>query len=78
MKWYCRCFNSFKDRHDKRKLTWAQPEWKNIFFETGALVRSSKTGILESIQILGDDDPGLENDAWLQRSTRPYGGKGYV
>ena len=24
------------------------------------------------------DDPGIESDDWLQRTTRPYGGKGYA
>jgi len=72
------CFKSFKDRHDSRKLTWDQPGWKNVFSDTGAFVKTTKTGILESIQIHGDDDPGIEDDSWLQRSTRPYGGKGYL
>ena len=74
---YFRCFKGFKDRHDSRKLTWSQPDWKHVFSDSGAFIKSTKTGILESVQIAGDDDPGVENDAWLQRSTRPYGGKGY-
>ena len=75
---FYRCFKSFKDRHDSRKLTWDQPGWKNVFSDTGAFIKTTKTGILESIQIHGDDDPGIEDDSWLQRSTRPYGGKGYL
>jgi len=72
------CFKSFKDRNACRKLTWDQPEWEKVFWHTGALVKSTKTGILESIQLLGDDDPGIEADDWLLRTTRPYGGKGYA
>jgi len=72
------CFKSFKDRNDSRKLTWNQPDWKHVFSESGAFIKSTKTGILESVQLAGDDDPGIENDAWLQRTTRPYGGKGYA
>ena len=51
-----------------------------MFSESGAFIKSTKTGILESVQLAGDEDedPGIENDAWLQRTTRPYGGKGYA
>lgn len=72
------CFKSFKDRNHCRKLTWDQPDWKDVFTKTVPFVKTMKTGILESIQILGDDDSEIENDAWLQRSVRPYGGKGYA
>jgi len=72
------CFKSFKDRNECRKETWDKPEWEKVYWQTGALIKSIKTGMLKSIQIHGDDDPGIETDDWLQRTTRPYGGKGYA
>ena len=44
-----RRYSDYQDRSLCRKLTWQQDDWSEIVTETGELVTSMKTGILQPI-----------------------------
>jgi len=45
------CYKDYQDRSECRKLTWQQEDWSEIVTETGELVTTMKSGILEPIKI---------------------------